>query len=358
MRQSVQTFIVSLVAGSVAVGFLLMGLIDSSVLGRRLPAEKQAELSRVLSLMSCSAEGKYSPDIIINEFSAWRESMARIGDYYRLTLIDHNGRILKDSRIGLTELADNRANRPEVIQALREGHGSSRRYSATAGRDYLYVATRVTFRRTPDLPPLVLRLGLPMAEVMAARNQILKQYVSGAILISLLAALIAFLATRTLNREIKDLIAAARDLADGRLERRLVRLPKNELVFLGLSLNRLASLFSRQARRDRTDQQRLLAVLNNMAEGVLITDTAGNITNSNPALADLFNLKQSPTGFPGEFIRQPEFIEALSRAGQGEIIPPIKLTLPVYPHRIVEARLRPLGDEYQPEGVVTVFRLV
>lgn len=353
MRRTIRIQIVALVGGAVAAGFLLLGLIGGQVLGQRLLEEKQAELTRGLALMSRSAEGKYAPDIIRNEFAAWAATVGQGGAPYRLSLIDHEGRLLDDSRA--TDLAGSRAGRPEVIQALREGQGLSRRYSATEGRDYLYVAARIIFRRAPDLPPLVLRLGLPLAEVRAVRNEVLKYYALAAALITILTALAAALITRPLERSIQDLISAAKDLADGRLERRLVRQPPNELAGLGLALNRLASRFSRQARRDREEQRRLLAVLENMDEGVLVTDAAGNITNSNPALARLFQLKKAPSGFPGEFIRQPEFIEALSRAGRGEIIPPIRLILPVSPPRTVEARLRPLGDEYQPEGVVAVF---
>jgi Signal transduction histidine kinase involved in nitrogen fixation and metabolism regulation len=383
MQRTVRIQIVALVGGSMIAGFLILGLIGGHILGQRLMAEKEAELGRVLTLMSRSAEGKYAPDVIRNEFSAWAGSLDQVGDYYRLSLIDQEGRLLDDSRTGLkaggpsstfpddqlqtTHLsaekgpiwgADSRARRPEVLQALREGQGVSRRYSPTEGRDYLYVATRVTLRRAPDLPALVLRLGLPQAEVRAVRNQILRRYAAFALLISLLAAASAYGLTRPLDRSIKELVSAARDLADGRLDRRLLRQPKSELAWLGLALNRLASRFSRQARRDRSDQERLLAVLENMGDGVLVTDADGNITNSNPALARLFQLKSPPSGFPGEFIRQPEFIEALSRAGRGEIIPHIQLSLASYPAQTVEVRLRPLGDEYQPEGVVSVFHKI
>ncbi len=357
MRYPVRAFIVILVTTAVAGGFALLALVENRALGERLVITKEAELTRMVSLLAQSAERKYGPDVIYNEFRAWGQTVNQLSGY-RLSLISHEGAILGDAGLSNDQAlhaADNQASRPEVAGALKSGLDSSRRYSAAEGRDYLFVAARITFRRAPDAPPLVLRLGCPMALIREAKNAILKRYAVGALIVTLLAALAAALATRPLDRSIKELTGAARDLADGRLSRRLVRQPRGELALLGLALNHLASRFSRQAARDQATQERLLTILENMAEGVLVTDASGRITHSNPALCRLFQLETAPTGLPGESIRHPEFIEALSRAGRGERIPPLLLTRPGPPEKFIEVRLSPLGDEYQPAGVVAVF---
>ena len=357
MRHTVRVFIIALVTACVAVGFILLALGESRALWNRLLEEKKAELTRVVSILVESAERKFGPDLLHNEFKAWGVIAGGL-DEYRLSLISQDGQLLGDSQLPperLRDQADNHLGRPEVALALKDGLGSSLRYSSTEGGDFLYVAARVTFRREPDAPPMVIRLGAPLNMLKAARGDLLKSYALGAFLITILAASVAALATRPLDREIKELIAASKDLADGRLSRRIVRHPKNELAFVGVALNRLASRFSRQEIREKADQERLLAVLENMAEGVLVTDASGRITNHNPALTRLFNLEKALSGFPGQYIRFPEFIEALARTARGEIPPPLTLTVPGSEPRTIEVRLRPLGDEYEPDGVVAVF---
>jgi Signal transduction histidine kinase involved in nitrogen fixation and metabolism regulation len=358
MRHTVRVFIITLVTASVAVGFALLALAESRALWNRLLADKQAELTRVVTILAESAERKFEPDLLLDEFKAWGAIAGGL-DEYRLSLISRDGRLLDDSQLPpdqLNEAADSRHSRPEVAQALASGLGVSQRYSATEGRDYLYVAARVTFRSELKAPPMVIRLGAPVNMIKEVRSDLLKSYALSASFLTLLALAVSTLTTRPLERGIKELIAASQDLAGGNLSRRIVRHPTNELAFVGVALNRLASRFSRQEKREKEDQERLLAILENMAEGVMVTDSDGRITNSNPALARLFLLEGPLTGFPGQYVRAPEFIEALGRAARGEILPPLTVALPGgYPPRTAEVRLRPLGDEYEPDGVVAVF---
>ena len=352
MRHTVRIFIVALVTISVAASFGLLALLENRAVRQSLFDEKQAELTRMVRLLAESVEADHNRLDLNRDFSAWNKAVTSL-EGYRLSLIDQNGRLLKDSRLTAKELADgagSHATRPEVVAAMKDGLGVSRRYSATEGRDYLYVAGLVS---PPETSSLILRLGAPVSMVRAFQGDLRQRYAWGALVFTILAGLISFLATRPLNREIKELISAAGDLADGNLARRIVRQPKNELAFLGVALNRLASRFSRQAARSGAGEERLLAILDNMTEGVLVTDADGRITNFNPTLMRLFNLEHPPTGFPGESIRYPEFNDALSRAGRGERMPPLTLTLPG--EKFVEVRMRPLGDEYNHQGVVAVF---
>ncbi len=357
MRHTIRIFVMALVTLTMVAGLGILAWMENRTLEDRLSRDKKAELTRLVDLLALCAEHVTGPEAYGAEFAKWAEIIHKQGDY-RLSLINQRGVLLEDSHLSTEELArerDNHASRPEVIAAFRDGSGSSRRYSATEGRDYLYVAGRVFFQVIPEAEPLVLRLGSPLSQVRGTRLEVLKQYGLGAGVIVLLALAVSFWATRPLDREIKELIAAVGDLADGNYARRLVRQPKNELAFLGVAFNRLASRYSRQMTKDAATQERLLAILENMDEGVLVTDRGGRVTNSNPALARLFSLETPPKGFPGEAIRFPEFVEALSRTGRGESVPPLVLTLSGVPEKILEVRLSPLGDEYEPAGVVAVF---
>src|SRR5689334_17353246 len=63
---------------------------------------------------------------------------------HRVTLIDSNGVVLGDSEFDGPALIalQNHSNRPEVIQAMRDGEGAAQRLSPSEGDEELYVAVR------------------------------------------------------------------------------------------------------------------------------------------------------------------------------------------------------------------------
>lgn len=354
MRHTVRAFIVTLVTLCVAAIWGVLTLLENRAGSERVLAEKQAELSRIISLLTQSAEDKFGPDVARNDFPAWSRAIGRLGPY-RLSLIDADGRLLGDSLLPPEDMeySDNHALRPEITQALAEGRGVSRRYSATLRCEYLYVAGRLTFRRAPDDPAMILRLGLPSNLISAERGRILRQYAVTGGLAVLAAFLVSLAAAGPLNRQIEELVAAARDLAGGNLSRRIVRHPKNELGFLGVALNRLASRFSRQAASEKLSALRFLTILENIDDGILVTDRDGNIIHANDALVRLFCLTLVPTGRPGEVIRETAIIESLKRAAAGEDQPPLSLKLSS--GRFVEVRFISLTDGGNPAGMAAIF---
>ena len=74
----------------------------------------------------------------------------------RITIINKDGVVLGDSEEDPATM-DNHADRPEVIEALSQGTGSSIRYSATLGYNMMYVAVPITSNgessgRRPRIP--------------------------------------------------------------------------------------------------------------------------------------------------------------------------------------------------------------
>ena len=55
----------------------------------------------------------------------------------RVTIVDSAGIVLGDSHEKPTDM-DNHGNRPEIIDALRKGEGTSIRYSSTLGENLMY----------------------------------------------------------------------------------------------------------------------------------------------------------------------------------------------------------------------------
>jgi signal transduction histidine kinase len=79
--------------------------------------------------------GRYDPPrAAFDSLSQWLPPTMRV------TLIDHDGRVLYDNLLTPDTPLENHARRPEIVQAARHGKGSDIRVSASNSRKYLYYA--------------------------------------------------------------------------------------------------------------------------------------------------------------------------------------------------------------------------
>ena len=130
---------------------------------------------------------------------------ARYGDAtgFRVTLIAADGEVLADSRSRENIVyMENHANREEVVAALAEGAGHSRRQSESFGREFIYEAIR---QALPDGGALVVRFAMEVDKTkIAAEHAQPTAAVSGLIGI-VLGIVVAALFTRRLTRPIREM---------------------------------------------------------------------------------------------------------------------------------------------------------
>jgi two-component system phosphate regulon sensor histidine kinase PhoR len=123
----------------VAVGTL--GGYVAHEISRRYTDDLKADLLSEAKVVRELTGARFS----VGESAALQQTAQRLGREagLRVTLIAGDGRVLADSEHDPRTM-ENHAGRPEVLQALAEGGGSSIRHSATLGIDMLYVAVPVT----------------------------------------------------------------------------------------------------------------------------------------------------------------------------------------------------------------------
>ena len=122
--------------GVVGVLVVFMSVAVDRRLGSRLTAETTARLASEARLVAAQWTTVADADALANRLGAVTG--------HRVTLVDSSGRVIGDSefdRPGLDQL-ENHNNRPEIIAARSGDVGSSRRTSASAGDEELYVAVR------------------------------------------------------------------------------------------------------------------------------------------------------------------------------------------------------------------------
>ena len=229
----------------------------------------------------------------------------------RVTLIREDGTVLGDSEIPTGEVASipNHATRPEVLAALADGAGSSRRYSTTIATDMLFFAVRY------DLPggSGVARVALPLNDVDSVMRQ-LRLFVVLAGLVGLAAAtLISLMAAQLLSRRFRSLAQKARSLARGERAPADLR-ATDEIGHLEGSFDRISLDLDQALTELAGERDRFHTVLEAMGDAVLTVDRDRRIVLANSMAMEFLGLRVAPVGKSlREIIRAPELDEVLCR---------------------------------------------
>ena len=280
----------------------------------------------------------------------------------RVTIIDSEGAVLADSAQD-PETMENRANRPEVIEAFRAGQGKSIRYSATIHRDQVY---RAVLYRSASGRPFVVRMALPLAQVDRAVAGIRRRLATAFLVILALS----WMASLAFSRAFVDRVAHLKDfsqrLAAGDFRPLPSETRNDELADLAHALNETAVRMESSIRTITDERNRSAAILRSMAEGVAVTDSKERVVFCNQAFADILNMDPARTeGRPLlEVMRQTELLSAARKAlADGEIVrtqislgaaPPRSFSVTAAPVETFEAASSGAAPEKRKGAVVVL----
>jgi len=211
--------------------------------------------------------------------------VAEAGDA-RVTLMDPSGVVVADSERNPATMSSH-ANRPERLQALRDGVGSAVRHSRTLQIDMLYVAVRVG-ADSQDAP--VVRLARPMTQVQAASRALRRGMTLAAAATVLIIWLASIWLAGTLTEPVSRLAYVARKIRDGDLSARAHDLPAGEFSELGAALNEAVGRLAELIEITQTEQRHYEAILAQMTDAVVVVDGRRQIQFVNDAFARLFDI--------------------------------------------------------------------
>jgi two-component system phosphate regulon sensor histidine kinase PhoR len=207
----------------------------------------------------------------------------------RVTVIGADGTVLAESQEDRTQM-DNHLYRPEVQQALTAGQGSSIRFSQTAGYEMMYAAVPVT---DEGRATGVVRVALPLEQVEANVGRLRQSILTVGLIAALVSVLLALLIAERTAQPVRRLTRVAERLAEGDLSARLFPTTRDEVGQLTQAFNHMAQQLREQVATLAEEQGRLAAVLEHMADGVLITDGTGRVRLINPAAAQLLDTSET-----------------------------------------------------------------
>jgi two-component system phosphate regulon sensor histidine kinase PhoR len=206
----------------------------------------------------------------------------------RVTIIAPDGTVWGESDEDRA-LMTNHSDRPEVIQALANGVGSSSRLSQTLGYPMLYTAVRVADNQ--NVLGLV-RVALPLQQVSSNIANLQRIMIAATIVVTFLAVILATLIASRISRPIRDLTQSAWHLASVNPVDQPIPPNKDEINQLGTVFNIMSIRLSGEIKDLETERATLEAVLQKMTDGVFIVDAQGDVQLVNPAAEKMFSISR------------------------------------------------------------------
>jgi two-component system phosphate regulon sensor histidine kinase PhoR len=212
----------------------------------------------------------------------------------RVTIIAPDGTVWGESHEDRA-LMSNHSDRPEVVQALTSGVGSSMRFSQTLGVNMMYTAVTVV----QDAQTLgLVRVALPLEHVNAGIASLQRVLIAATILAAVLALLLAVLIAGRISRPIRQLTQSVLQLAPSKPSEQPIPPEKDEISQLAQVFNTMSVRLNGQINDLKTERATFEAVLQKMTDGVLIVDALGAVQLVNPAAEKMFAI--SPASSVGK----------------------------------------------------------
>jgi two-component system phosphate regulon sensor histidine kinase PhoR len=275
----------------------------------------------------------------------------------RVTIIAANGLVLADSHEDPSGM-DNHANRPEVIQALETGSGSSTRYSVTTGRQTIYTAVAVSLDSGERV---VVRLSVPSEQAATNLNE-LQNFLTGAsLLASVVAVLLAIWIASDTTRPVRQLTEVVSRLANSDLS--ADQIPRSIIPTNSEEISRLVQAFNLMSTRLRSqitaldiERKKNAAVLQEMTDGAVIVDEQGHIQMINHAAEEMFSVQvdHSLGRSLAEALRHHQVVELWQRCLDSQ--EPTNSLIEISTNRLyLQGQASPL-DPFLPGNILLIFQ--
>jgi two-component system phosphate regulon sensor histidine kinase PhoR len=206
----------------------------------------------------------------------------------RITIINKDGVVLGDSEEDPATM-DNHANRPEVIEALSKGTGSSIRYSATLGYNMMYVAVPIT---SNSGVVGVARVALPLTQIDKSLQHINNVIIAGAVIAAVIAILLAFQILRITTEPVKKLTQLSKKMAEGELDQEIQITSRDEVGELARAFNQMAARLKEMVALITSERDRMATILSNIHDAILMVDGDSRITTMNRAAENIFRISE------------------------------------------------------------------
>lgn len=218
----------------------------------------------------------------------------------RITLISQDGTVLADTYANVGELG-NHANRKEIKDALKNGSGTSSRYSDTLLEKTLYYAKKLD-------DGTILRVSTIQNSIVTILLGILQPLI--------FIVILALILSLFLSRRVSKLIIKPINELD--LDNPAANETYEELTPLLNKLSTQKKTIDRQVKEANQKQKEFKMITENMSEGLLVIDKDSNVLSYNQAAIRLLEVSEGKGSSVLAFNRSKGFRSVVLDALSGE----------------------------------------
>jgi len=294
-------------AAAVSLGFFWDALLDRASRDRAI-RRLQAEDALVAALATPVFDRPEELDRLV------RSTGARLGA--RVTAIDASGRVLSDSGVAPADVPrmENHLHRPEVEEASRAGTGSSRRFSATLDRDFVYLAERIS--RGGEAVGFM-RLAFPLDDLAAQESETL-WWGRAAIAASCLALfLVGHFASRRFAAPLRRVTDATLAVARGDLKREPPDEDDPDAAALSDAVRRMKNSLLASLAAAESERRLTATVFDHLPSGLVVVDARGRILQANTAFSRMLGALEPAERPLVDVLRDPEIVALFDGAIEG-----------------------------------------
>jgi len=277
-------------------GYVVLVLLSTITVGvfvsRQVEDETLSEIEQSLDVRATLLR-----DLVLDYFSATpgikvQQLVKRLGKktHTRFTVIKSDGTVLADSEEDPKSM-DNHASRPEILAAESHGQGRTTRFSKTVNAKMMYYA--LTVKSGGELLGYV-RTSLPLSAIDERLLRIHTLVIIGTSISVFVALILGFFVARSFAKPITAMTAIAETISEGNYDQRVVVDRKDEIGSLAQTLNNMAQSSRERLETIVLDNNKLVAILAGMVEGVVAVDKNETIIHLNEAARRILGIS------PGE----------------------------------------------------------
>lgn len=204
----------------------------------------------------------------------------------RVTIIMADGTVVGESQTNPAEM-ENHLQRPEVQAALNGKEDTATRISSTLGQEYLYAAVPV---RNATGVVAIARLSIPLTEVDASIASLNRAIMLATAIATLLAVLLTIVIANWTTLPMRRLTRSVQKLGKDDYSEIIAVENADEISRLNQAFNAMSLKLRTQIDKLTAERTKLTAVLNNMADGILIAGEDGTVQLINPAAERMFKI--------------------------------------------------------------------
>tara|TARA_B100000767_G_scaffold86696_1_gene83346 strand:+ start:12093 stop:13853 length:1761 start_codon:yes stop_codon:yes gene_type:complete len=239
------------------------------------------ELEKQAGLLAASVDdiGFYKT---IEEADAVADSLGKAANS-RVTFILNNGKVIGDSSLDINQIrvAENHTDRAEISQALKNGSGWISRYSDTLNQDLLYFAIQDGNLSNPN----IIRISVPLNYLESATATLQVSIILLFVVVFIVSVFASLVAANYLYSNIEELAEAATNIAEGDYKKRDIRaLPTQRVDEFGTvarSISQISEDLKSQIKMIAKQRDQFGLVLDDLGEGILVTNQQGDIVYNN-----------------------------------------------------------------------------